>query len=131
MLLTFQEYSDFGFKKIEEETFNQLVNKATDVINYYTNNFYVRRDILIDEGLHRVIYFKKAIAAQIEYFDEKGATTVNGLNTFQSVSIGRTTVSNGTNASISNNGAFGLMSNDAMMYLEMTGLLYRGVGVRS
>jgi len=38
--------------------------------------------------------FKKAVAAQIEYFNDMGGTSAHELNNPLSVSIGRTTVSN-------------------------------------
>lgn len=122
--LTYQELKDFGIADVEEEAFNQLLPKATDVIHQETRRFYQFADINEDVEWRRTA-FKKAIAAQVEYFYETGATTSNAINSPSQVTIGRTTV--GARQSGNDHQPKSIVSQDALMHLSMTGLLYRGV----
>jgi len=92
--LTYDEYIQLGFAEIEKTEFDRLLPKASDVINSVTRDFYVFNDIDDDVEFRRE-RFKKAIAAQIEYFHDMGATSSHGLNEPSTVTIGRTTVSRG------------------------------------
>ena len=124
--LTYQEYINFGFAEIDEEEFNRLLPKASDVIDGITRSFYRFNDMEKDVSWRRE-QFKKAIAAQIEYFHEMGATNTHGLNEPTSVTIGRTTINTRNNAQkdIRND----LVCPDVFLYLKDTGLLYSGVRV--
>lgn len=127
--LTYQEYIGFGFTEIDEEEFNRLLPKASDVVDSVTRLFYKFNDI--DEDVEwRREQFKKAVACQIEYFHEAGATSSYGINEPSTVTIGRTSMSaetRGSNEATQN----GLVAKDVYMYLAPTGLLYGGVEVRS
>lgn len=124
--LTYQEYIDFGFVEIDEENFNRLLPKASDVIDGITRSFYRFNDMEKDVAWRRE-QFKKAIAAQIEYFHEMGATNTHGLNEPTSVTIGRTTINTRNYAQKDTRN--GLICPDVFLYLKDTGLLYSGVRV--
>lgn len=127
--LTYTEYIDMGFSQTEKTEFDRLLKKASDVINGVTRDFYQFYD-LADDLPYRRDKFKKAVAAQIEYFNDMGATSSHGLNEPSSVAIGRTTVSSGRRGS---QGAQepqnAIVSKDARMYLSGTGLLNKSIGV--
>lgn len=126
--LTYGEYQDLGFVEIEESEFNRLLKRASNAVDGVTRHFYKFNNL--SEDVHfRQDQFKKAIAAQIEYFYEMGATNTHGLNEPQTVQIGRTSVSNGSRGSNTQQHQNSLISKDTLMYLRDTGLLYKGLGV--
>ena len=129
--LTYEEYIDLGFPEIDEQEFNRLLSKASDVVDSVTRSFYKFNDIESDVPFRRE-QFKKAVAAQIQYFYDMGGTSSHELNEPGTVTIGRTTVSSGSRNSTSQDDSKNkLVSDDVYMYLQGTGLLYRGLGVRS
>lgn len=123
--LTYEEYKEFGFADLDESEFSKLLGRASDVIDSVTRHFY-KFNNLSDDVPFRQEQFKKAVAAQIEYFHEIGATTSHGINDPLSVQIGRTQMSSGVANQKKTNTIF---SSDALMYLSDTGLMYRGIGV--
>ena len=127
--LTYQEYIDFGFTEIDEQEFNRLLPKASDVVDGVTRSFYKFNDINDDVPFRRE-QFKKAIASQIQYFHDMGGTSSHELNEAQTVTIGRTTISTNSRNSSQEKQKNKLISDDVFMYLRHTGLLYRGVAMR-
>lgn len=129
--LTFEEYKEFGFTDLEEEKFNKLIRKASDVIDAITRFFYQFNNI-DDDVKFRRNQFKKAVGAQVEYFNDIGGTTFEGINNApQTFQAGRTAVSNTSRFnSGGKNESKSLVAEDVWMYLAETGLLYRGVDVR-
>jgi|SRR5690625_1497814 len=123
--LTYQEFTELGFPEIEETEFNKLLPKASDEIDNVTRSFYEFNDINDDVEFRR-IRFKKAVAAQIQYFHDMGATSSHEINNPLSVQIGRTQMSQGVANQKKTNT---VVSEDAINYLSGTGLLYRGIGV--
>ena len=125
--LTFEEFKELtnDFK----DTFNKYLLKASAIIDNTTNRFYQFNSIADDPIDFRVKQFKLALCAQIIYFGEVGADTHESINKApQSFSAGRTSVSNGTRYNASGqNESKSLVSEDIYIYLEGTGLLYRGV----
>jgi len=124
--LTYDEFKDLSQVDLEESKFNALIKKSSAILNNITGYFYVKNDIEKDNEW-RVKQFKQALCAQIEYFNELGATTFEGINKApQSFSAGRTSV---VNASRSNSTTTekSLVAEDVYIYLEGTGLLYSGV----
>ena len=126
-------YIDYDFytneyvgEEITQEEFDKLLPKASDVLDDLTNDYYQFKDLEEDIPWRRD-KFKKAVACQIEFFHEVGSTTSEGINDPQSVSIGRTTMSNGR--SDSSNDSKSRVSKDVFTYLRTTGLLYRGLEV--
>ncbi|AUB52031.1 hypothetical protein EM4838_03135 [Enterococcus mundtii] len=125
-------YIDFEeFKKLSGKTddfkssFDKYLLKASAILDNETNYFYRFHNIKDDPIDFRVNQFKLALCAQIIYFDEVGGDTYHSINkTPQSFSAGRTSISN---KSSENGGDTSLLSEDVYVYLEGTGLLYRGV----
>lgn len=128
--LTYNEYINLGFTEIEEQEFNRLIKKASSVLDSVTRFFYQTNDINNDIEF-RASQFKKALAAQIEFFHEVGATTTEGINDPGSVSIGRTSISTGSKSSKQEGSKKSIISDDVYLFLQGTGLLYKGIGVRS
>lgn len=128
--LIYEEYSAMSFSKIPPEDFGRLAERAGDALDSITNQFYQFTVLESDFPIRRD-KFKKAVACQIEYFHEMGATNSHGLNEPGSVTIGRTSMSTSTRANATTQEPQNsLISNDVYMYLQGTGLLYRGIGVR-
>lgn len=127
--LTYDEYVDLGFPEIGDTEFNRLLPKASDVVDSVTRFFYKFNDMDSDIPFRRE-QFKKAVAAQIQYFHDMGATSSHELNEAQTVTIGRTTVSTSNRNSSQEEQRNKLISDDVFMYLRYTGLLYRGVAMR-
>lgn len=126
--LTYDEFKDLSDTEIEDTEFNSLIKKASAILNNITSYFYVKNEIEKD-NTWRVNQFKQALVAQIEHFDELGATTFESINSApQSFSAGRTSVSNASRYKTSGeNESKSLVSEDVYIYLEGTGLLYAGV----
>lgn len=124
--LTLSEYLTYSSHTLEQAEFDKLESKASDVLNYITRNFYVYNDILADVDFRRDA-FKKAVAAQIDYFVVRGATSSFELNQASSVQIGRTQMSTGANNQKQQNNN-PLVSDDVYVLLAYTGLLYSGLG---
>lgn len=124
--LTYEEYLEMGFAEMEEGEFDRLLKRASDVIDGITRSFYRFNDMEKDVAWRRE-QFKKAVAAQIEYFHEMGATNTHGLNEPTSVTIGRTTINTRNNAQ--KDAQNDLICPDVFLYLKDTGLLYAGVRV--
>ncbi|MEX1497692.1 hypothetical protein [Enterococcus sp. C65] len=125
-------YIDFKeFKRLSGKTdsfkssFDKYLLKASAILDNETNYFYQFHNIKDDSIDFRVNQFKLALCSQIVYFDEVGGDTYQSINkTPQSFSAGRTSI---TNKSPENGGSAPLLSEDVYIYLEGTGLLYRGV----
>lgn len=128
--LTFDEFKSITGKNDEyKKTFEQFYSKAAAVIDNITNRFYQFHKIDEDPVTFRVEQFKLALCSQIEYFGELGAATFESINKApQTFSAGRTSVSNGSRYnSAGANESKSLVAEDIYIYLEGTGLLYRGV----
>lgn len=124
--LTYDEYKTLGFVEVDKNEFEKLIKKASAILNNVTNHFYVNNDIDNDNEW-RANQFKHALASQIQYFKETGASSHYGLNKKpQSFSAGRTSVSMSSRQSATSNET-PVVANEVYTYLEGTGLLYRGV----
>lgn len=127
--LTYEEYQGIGFTDVTAEDFLKLEQKASDVLDSVTRDFYQLNDLDSDFPLRRD-KFKKAVAAQVDYFYDMGATSSHGIQEPATVQIGRTTLSNSSKGSSSTQGTENsIVSKDTLMYLRNTGLLYRGIEV--
>ena len=126
--LTYDEFNKLICVHMDETAFDRLLPKASAVLDNATNHFYARHDMEQDNPW-RVSQFKKALCAQIEYFNEVGATTFEGINRApQSFTAGRTSVSNASRYNPGGkNEAKPLVAEDVYLYLAGTGLLYAGV----
>lgn len=130
--LTYEEFKKLNSADVDEKKFDELLPKASAILDNVTSHFYARYDMEKDNPW-RVDKFKRALCAQIEYFNELGATTFESINNApQTFSAGRTSVSNASRYNPSGaNESKPLVAEDVFVYLEGTGLLYAGIGVRS
>ena len=125
--LTFKEYSDMGFSRVpDEDTFNKIEPYAEVLFDVQTKNFYQTHDLESDVP-ERAKLFKRALALQIEFSHDVGASTPYEVaqNNVTHFSVGRTTVDSGDirTATRGNTGLYRV----AYLLLAQTGLLYRGV----
>lgn len=128
--ITFDEYKELtGASGDKVDKFNANLSKASAVIDNITNNFYQFNDLETENVKFRADRFKLALCAQIDYFIEVGGNTFEAVNKApQSFSVGRTSISSGSrNNASGQNETKQLVAEDVYIYLEGTGLLYRGV----
>lgn len=128
--LTFEEFKEItGNKEVTDEVFKKYIAKSEALLDVITNNFYQFNDIEKDKIAFRVNRFKLALCAQIIYFSELKADTYESINKApQSFSVGRTSISNTSRYSTSgSNESKSLDAEEVYIYLQNTGLLYRGV----
>lgn len=128
LYLTHEEYKAFRFEELTDVEFNELLPKASAIMDNVTNHFFQRIDIT-KHNSWTANKFKQALSSQIEYFHELGATTFESINNSpQSFSAGRTSVSNVSRFNAGGeNESKSLVAEDVYIYLEGTGLLYSGV----
>ncbi|SDJ68032.1 hypothetical protein [Alkalibacterium thalassium] len=128
--LTFIEYQQLTdlSTEVTADAFKKLLPKASAVLDAETSNYYKFNDIEQDNPFRRD-QFKLALCSQIEYFNDLGATTFERINSApQTFSAGRTSVSNSSRYNPSgSNESKSLIAEDVFLYLQGTGLLYRGV----
>ncbi|WP_167630137.1 hypothetical protein [Listeria valentina] len=126
--LTNEEYRQMGYDSLNEPEFTNLLNKASAVLDNVTRRFYVFNELEKDYEFRKNA-FKQAVACQMHYFVETGETTSEGLNNMpQNLSMGRTSLTFASNYSATGkNESKSLLSDDVYIYLEGTGLFYRGV----
>ncbi|BDP64761.1 TPA: hypothetical protein RD599_000641 [Enterococcus faecium] len=124
--IEFEEFKNLTGKTDDfKAIFEKHLLKASAVLDSITNYFYQFNKIEEDPIGFRVKQFKLALCSQIIYFDEVGADTYESINkTPQSFSAGRTSISN---KSSEDGRKKSLVAEDVYIYLEGTGLLYRGV----
>lgn len=119
--LTSNEYERLGFDEIDN--FEQLEERASSVIDLYTDYFYHNIKFEEDNPIRKNAV-KQAIAYQINYMDSSGITTAEDKASLNSLSIGRTTInySNNTTNAIKDN--FNL-SQDTLNLLNSVGFGYK------
>nr|DAT47906.1 MAG TPA: Putative Head Tail Connector Protein [Caudoviricetes sp.] len=119
--LTSNEYERLGFDEIDN--FEQLEERASSVIDLYTDYFYSSVEFESDNPIRKNAV-KQAIAYQINYMDTSGITTAEDKASLNSLSIGRTTInySNNTTNAIKDN--FNL-SQDTLNLLNSVGFGYK------
>lgn len=111
---------------VPDADFDKLEKAAESMINPLTGMYYELHSIDEDTDINRVSWFKKALALQIQYMSDIGASSTYEMaqKDIKSVSIDGTSVSTGTSPTDSaTNGVYNL----ALEYLFYTGLLYRGI----
>lgn len=125
--LTDDEYKVMGFAEISGPfTFDQLLKRATPILDNITRGFYQKNDISSDYP-HRVDKFKHALGSQIEYFAETHSLTSESLNSYpQSQHIGDTTITMAGGKGNGDNLIKSIVCPDVYLHLEWTGLLHRG-----
>ena len=124
-LLSQKEFQELTSKSTNAD-FDALEKAAEIMINPLTGMYYELHSIDEDTDINRVNWFKKALALQIQYMSDIGASSTYEMaqKDVKSVSIDGTSVSTGTSPTDSaTNGVYNL----ALEYLFYTGLLYRGI----
>lgn len=121
--LTSNEYERLGFDEVDN--FEQLEERASSVIDLYTDYFYSNVEFESDNPIRKNAV-KQAVAYQINYMDSSGITTAEDKASLNSLSIGRTTInySNNTTNAIKDN--FNL-SQDTLNLLNSVGFGYKKV----
>lgn len=126
--LTHEEYEKFGYEVIEKEDFDRLIGKASDYLDVETRSFYQFNSLDEDPSEFRRNKFKKAVALQVEYMYQTGASSTAEINSPQSWSVDGMSVTEASRYSnTGKNEAPSIVSEDAIRMLSGTGLLYRGV----
>lgn len=128
--LTQEEYNQLGlYTDLTEQEFKKYVRFASAVLDVETRHFYSKHDFETDNPWRKQ-QFKRALVAQIDYYIEAGAMTLEGLNSeAQSVQVGRTMLSQVSNFRAgATNEKKSIISHESLMHLAGTGLLNRGVG---
>ena len=125
--LTYMDYEALGLSNLTASEFNDLIGKASFVLDSQTRDFYQFTDLESDMP-YRKQKFKMAVALQVEYMHQSSATSTYEANTPQSWSIGRTSVSEASRYSnTGRNEAPSVICEDAILALSGSGLLFRGV----
>ena len=125
--LSYMEYEALGMNSLTASEFNEIIGKACFVLDSQTRDFYQFTDLESDMP-YRKQKFKLAVALQVEYMHQSGATSTYEANTPQSWSIGRTSVSEASRYSnTGRNETPTIVCEDAILALSGTGLLFRGV----
>lgn len=119
--LTSNEYERLGFEYLID--FEKLEEKASRIIDLYTDYFYQSLDLESDNPIRKNAV-KLAIAHQINYMDSSGITTAEDKASLNSLSIGRTTINYSNNATNTIKDSLNL-SQDALNLLNSVGFGYR------
>lgn len=124
--LTHEEYRELGFESTCE--FDELLKRAELAIDLFIRHFYEFHDFDKDHKIRRKAV-KLAVAYQIQYLDSTGILTAEDKHTISSTTLGRTSVSYGSNnGSRASETASGYnLSLDAFNTLKSAGFLYSGV----
>lgn len=124
--LTHEEYRELGFESTCE--FDELLKRAELAINLFIRHFYEFHDFDKDHKIRKKAV-KLAVAYQIQYLDSTGILTAEDKQTISSTTLGRTSVSYGSNnGSRASETASGYnLSLDAFNALKSVGFLYSGV----
>lgn len=92
--LTQKEFVDLGFDAVSD--FETLSKRAEIAIDLYTQGIYQRYINFDNEIDYRKQAVKLAMGFQIAYLDSSGLMTADDKQTAKSVSIGRTSISYGS-----------------------------------
>lgn len=124
--LTHEEYRELGFDSTSE--FDELLKRAELAIDLFIRHFYEFHDFDKDHKIRKKAV-KLAVAYQIQYLDSTGILTAEDKQTIASTTLGRTSVSYGSNnGSRASETASGYnLSLDAFNALKSAGFLYSGV----
>ena len=99
--LTQKEFVDLGFDAVSESDFKKLSKRAKIAIDLYTQGIYQRYIDFDNEIDYRKQAVKLAMGFQIAYLDSSGLMTADDKQTAKSVSIGRTSISYGSQQNLS------------------------------
>ena len=119
--LTSNEYERLGFDEIDN--FEQLEERASSVIDLYTDYFYHNIKFEEDNPIRKNAV-KQAISYQINYMDSSGITTAEDKASLNILSIGRTTINYSNNTTNAIKDSLNL-SQDALNLLNSVGFGYK------
>lgn len=122
--LSYEEYTEISMNPIPEEDFAKMEAAASFTLDGATNYFYQRVDLETDVAFRKNA-FKRAVAVTIDYYNFKGGSTAFSSSNYQSVTIGRTTLNQGTKDEAKS--PYGNLPIDVSYLLGPTGLLFKGV----
>lgn len=124
--LTHEEYRELGFESTCE--FDELLKRAELAIDLFIRHFYEFHDFDKDHKIRKKAV-KLAVAYQIQYLDSTGILTAEDKQTISSTTLGRTSVSYGSNngSRASETASRYNLSLDAFNTLKSAGFLYSGV----
>lgn len=124
--LTHEEYRELGFESTSE--FDELLKRAELAIDLFIRHYYDFHEFDKDHKTRKKAV-KLATAYQIQYLDSTGILTAEDKQTISSTTLGRTSVSYGSNnGSRASETASGYnLSLDAFNALKSAGFLYSGV----
>lgn len=128
MYLTFDLYANELGGIATKDKFEVLEANAESLFDVRTRMYYQKHNIDEDTDRWRVLMFRKAMTAQINYLFANDVTNADELASkdIKNVSIDGTTVTSSSSLSDTNTNG---ISNLALEYLVQTGLLFRGVGI--
>ena len=128
MYLTFDLYANELGGIATKDKFEILEANTESLFDVRTRTYYQKHNIDEDTDGWRVLMFRKAMTAQINYLFANDVTNADELagKDIKSVSIDGTTVTSSSSLSDTNTNG---ISNLALEYLVQTGLLFRGVGI--
>lgn len=128
MYLTFDLYTNELGGIATRDKFEVLEANTESLFDARTRMYYQKHNINEDTDSWRVLMFRKAMTAQINYLFANDVTNADELTgkDIKSVSIDGTTVTSSSSLSDTNTNG---ISNLALEYLVQTGLLFRGVGI--
>lgn len=123
--LTLDEFNELGFVS---ENFDENLKRAELAIDLFIRHYYDFHDFDKDHKIRKKAV-KLATAYQIAYLDSTGILTAEDKQTISSTTLGRTSVSYGSNnGSRASETASGYnLSLDAFNALKSAGFLYSGV----
>lgn len=125
--LTEDEYIGYMGTKDAPDNFDELLAKASDVVDGITYHYYEINNLDDDPVKLRSRLFKKAVAQEISYMLMTGWSSSADLAKIPaSQTIGSTSVSMRSNGSSKSN-ELSLVADELYATLAPTGLLYRGV----
>lgn len=125
--LNYEEYKELSADAVSGEEFRRLNRQASNIFDVATQRYYQGKDFDTDYEWRQEAV-KLAITYQIDFFNETGTTSFEGLNSKpQAVSLGRTRISKSSGTQVKADEKKSLLSVEAQSMLIGTGLLYRGV----
>lgn len=139
-MLTYDTYTQLGFKALTQEQFEKQVAIAQTLVENVTNQFYadgsehtIEQDLQSTDSFikRRALIYEKAICLQCEFAQEYGATPASQTSgAINSVHIGNASISYNKSATVENF-TYGNSGVSMLVFniLYPTGLLYSGVSV--
>lgn len=125
--ITLEKYQDyFGKPTLTEEEFAVYAGVASDIVDIVTNGKIAERGGIAAFPISIQTLIEKAVGAQIIYLSQEGMETVITGQAGAGYTVGKVHI-DGNSAGAGASAAHSVASVMCLMYLERTGLLYRGL----